>query len=72
MIDKLVICSETIQPVGICPCPKCDSVRIMMNILTEAPEDGTDQARLFDSAIAHLIFPEEGEGFEDILNNAQK
>ncbi len=73
MIEKEVICSETLKTVSSCPCHKCVAVINMMKILKEAPEEGTDQARIFDAATAHLIFPpDEGESFEDIIKNAQK
>lgn len=73
MMDDNIICSDTSLSINKCSCQKCLKVITMVVDLKEYPEEGTDQARIFDMAMAHLIFPpDEGESFEDIMKKAQE
>jgi hypothetical protein len=73
MIEDNVICSDTLKTIDKCKCLKCKKALKLVFSNDEVPEDGTDQAKIFDEAVAHLIFPPRpGESFDDIINNAQK
>jgi len=73
MVDNKIICSETTDFFGECRCPKCKKAMQVFLSLDSAPEEGTDQAMIFDHATEHLIFPpDEGESFDDIMKKAQE
>lgn len=73
MIENQIICSETLEIFIKCKCDKCVNAMKVFKSLDSAPEDGTDQAMIFDNATAHLIFPpDEGESFDDIMKKAQE
>ena len=73
MIVNRIICSDTFNFFEECNCPKCDKALKVFKTLDSAPEEGTDQAVIFDNATAHLIFPpDEGESFDDIMKKAQE
>ena len=67
-----IICSHTLKDFNICECNKCKVYRRVLDSMDEPPEDGTDQARIFDESSSHLIFPPKpGESFEDIMKKAK-
>lgn len=73
MVDNEIICSDTLMIFPSCTCIKCAQLGKLLKMLDDVPEDGTDQATLFDKARAHLIFPPDpGESFDDLMKNAQK
>jgi len=73
MMDDNIICSDTLLSINNCTCKKCIRVINMVVDSEGYPEEGTDQARLFDMAMAHLIFPpDKGDSFEDIMKKAQE
>jgi hypothetical protein len=73
MIYKKITCSETMENLDDCKCPKCEYALELFESLDETPEDGTDQAKIFDMAVAHLIFPtDEGDSFEELMKKAQE
>jgi hypothetical protein len=68
-----IICSETLEFFEECKCLKCAKAIKVYKSLESVPEDGTDQAMIFDNATAHLIFPpDEGDSFDDIMKKAQE
>jgi len=73
MVDNNIICSDTMETLDDCKCYKCKHALEFAVSLDSSPEDGTDQARLLDMAMAHLIFPpDKGESFDEIMKKAQE
>lgn len=65
------MCLDTSLSLEECTCDKCIKAIHVTDVMGSPPEEGTDQARIFDSVTEHLVFKsrdgDSGKEFDDFM-----